>query len=105
MAFKKGDPKPASSGRKPGVKNKASFLVKEVLESHGINLAEQIVVRLPKLSALEQVRALVQLLPYVYPKLTAVQHSGSIELTDGLLGEASNDELDSILLEATRLKS
>lgn len=79
MAFKKGDKKPEGSGRKAGTPHKKSLLVKEVLENHGINLAEQIVVRLPKLSTLEQVRALVQLLPYVYPKLTAIQHSGSID--------------------------
>ncbi len=67
--FKKGDKKPANSGRKKGTPHKKSLLVREVLENHGINLAEQIIVRLPKLSTLEQVRALTALLPYVYPKL------------------------------------
>lgn len=78
MPFKKGEPRPANAGRKKGTPDKKSLLVREVLENHSINLAEQIVVRLPKLTSLEQVRALIQLLPYVYPKLTSVQHSGSI---------------------------
>ena len=74
-----GKPRHPNAGRRKGVLNKKSLLVREVLENHGINLAEQIVVRLPKLSTLEQVKALAQLLPYVYPKLHAVQVSGDIE--------------------------
>lgn len=78
MGFKKGEPRPANAGRKPGSVNKSSLLVREVLDNHGINLAEQIVVRLQKLTSLEQVRALTALLPYVYPKLNAIQISGDL---------------------------
>ncbi len=102
MRFKKGDKKPPNSGRKAGTPHKKSLLVKEVLENHGINLAEQIVVRLPKLSPLEQVRALVQLLPYVYPKLASILHTGSISINENILEEATDAELDTILLEASQ---
>lgn len=83
MPFKKGDPRPEGSGRKKGTPDKKSILVREILESHGINLVEQIIVRLPKLKTEEQVKALIQLIPYCYPKLTAITHSGSIESTEG----------------------
>lgn len=84
MPFKKGEPRPEGAGRKKGTPHKKSLLVKEVLDNHGINLAEQIVVRLPKLSSLEQVRALVALLPYVYPKLTNVMVDADIKVNSWL---------------------
>lgn len=79
MSFKKGDPKPINSGRKPGVMNKKSVLIRDILESHGINLVEQIIVRLKDISKEDQVKALVSLLPYVYPKLTCTEIMGSSE--------------------------
>jgi hypothetical protein len=82
MPFKKGDPRPPGSGRKKGTPHKKSILVKEILDSHGINLIEQIIVRLKDISKVDQVKALMQLLPYVYPKLTSVIHSGGIDLGD-----------------------
>lgn len=78
MPFKKGDPRPANAGRKRGSTNKKSRFVHDILETHGINLVEQIVVRLAKISTEDQVKALCGLLPYVYPKLTSVEHSGEI---------------------------
>lgn len=73
--FKKGDAKPAGSGRKKGSINKSQFLVREVLDNHGIDLVEQILFRLKTLTKLEQVKALIALLPYAYPKLNTVEHS------------------------------
>lgn len=93
MGFKKGDPRPANAGRKPGSPNKKSMLVKEVLESHGINLVDQILVRLPTLDKDKQVAALTQLLPYVYPKLTNIEHSGSIGPYDDMTLEQLNELL------------
>lgn len=102
MAFKKGDAKPVNSGRKAGTPHKKSLFVREILENHGINLAEQIVVRLPKLSALEQVRALTALLPYVYPKLSSVEHSGEI-LTNPYMDKPLN-ELKALVLETVKIE-
>lgn len=78
MTFKKGDPRPVSAGRKKGSTNKDSLLVREILDNHGINLVDQILVRLKELDKDKQVAALQNLLPYVYPKLTSIEHSGEI---------------------------
>lgn len=84
--FKKGEPRHPNAGRKKGTPHKKSALVREILENNGINLVEEILVRLPGLSKDEQVKALTQMLPYVYPKLTAVEHSGSVAgATSGVL--------------------
>jgi hypothetical protein len=77
MAFKKGDKKPENSGRKKGTPHKKSLLVREILENHGINLFEQILVRLPKLEPRHQMQALTAMLPYVYPKLNSHELSTS----------------------------
>lgn len=71
MPFKKGEKRPANAGKKKGSVNKSSLLVREVLDNHGINIVEQILVRLPQINKDKQVQALCALLPYVYPKLTS----------------------------------
>jgi hypothetical protein len=71
--FKPGGSKPPTSGRKKGTPNQKSVLVRETLEAHGINLVEQILVRLPQVSRETQIKALVQMLPYVYPKLISTE--------------------------------
>lgn len=81
MPFKKGEPRAAGAGRKKGTPDKKSLLVRELLENNGINLIDEILVRLPKLRHQEdQVKALIAMLPYVYPKLTSIEHSGDIDL-------------------------
>jgi hypothetical protein len=75
MNFDKGMKKVPGSGRKKGTPHKKSLLVREILENHGINLVEQILVRLPQLDKNDQVKALTQLLPYVYPKLVSAEIS------------------------------
>lgn len=73
MAFKKGDKKIPGSGRKAGTPHKKSLLVKEILENHGINLIEQIIVRLSALSKKDQVDALLKLVPYCHPRLNVIE--------------------------------
>lgn len=100
MKFKKGDPKPPGSGRKLGTPHKKSLLVQDILESHGINLIDQILVRLKELKQDQQVDALIQLLPYCYPKLTALAVSGQI--TNPYL-EKSLEELTVLVKEELKL--
>lgn len=78
MPFKKGDPRPANAGRKKGTPHKKSMLVREILDNHGINIVDQILVRLKQVNVEEQLRALVQMLPYCYPKLSAYEVSGEV---------------------------
>lgn len=73
MGFKPGMPRPANAGRKKGTPDKKSLLVKEILENNGINLVEKILNELPELSSNDRVKALVQMLPYVYPKLVSAE--------------------------------
>ena len=73
MTFKVGDPKPAGSGRKKGVKNKVKVdvpQVRELLGMKGINPIEEIMKLLPDLRTNEQVEVWKWLYQYVEPKLS-----------------------------------
>lgn len=100
MKFEAGKPRPPNAGRKKGSVNKKSLLVKDVLESHGINLVEQIVIRLKEISREDQVKALTALLPYVYPKLASIEvkaEVGGFAIRD--LSRKTDDDLEAILIE------
>jgi hypothetical protein len=101
MTFKVGDPRPPNAGKKKGSKSKKSLLVKEILDSHGINLIEKINQKIPLLAADEQVKTYIALLPYVYPKLTAIDHSGTITTNQSgsIQVRLSEDELKAELNE------
>lgn len=73
----KGMPKQEGSGRQKGTPNKKSLLVHEILENKGINLIEKITELFQVVSEQEQLKALVQMLPYVYPKLTSTELKGA----------------------------
>ncbi len=103
MPFKKGDPKPPGSGAKPGQVYKKDLLVRHVLDKHGIDLIDQILIRLKELDKKDQVEALIKLMPYVYPRLTNIEVSGNIGVGDRLLEEAKNEDLDAILAEARKV--
>lgn len=79
MPFKVGQKKLPNAGRKKGTPNKRNTLVSEILEAHGINIVDQILVRLKSIPMVDQVKTLTSMLPYVYPKLTNVEHSGEIK--------------------------
>lgn len=79
MAWPKGKPRPPGSGRQPGSLNKKSKIVQEILEDNGINLVAKILYELPALDATERTKALIGLMPYVYPKLTSTELSGKVE--------------------------
>ena len=101
--FEKGQPRLPNAGRKPGSINKKSLLVKDILETHGVNLIEQILVRLPQLSREVQVETLLKLAPYCYPKLAQIEVSGNIDVKERMLAEVSNEDLDAILTEAKKI--
>jgi hypothetical protein len=82
--FEKGMKRSPTAGRKPGTRNKKSLLVLEVLENNGIDIVQRIIEELPALKPVERVDALTKLLPYCFPKLTAIEVSGN-------LGDQGND--------------
>lgn len=81
MTFKKGDPKPANSGRKKGTKNKNNFGVQERLEQKGVNCIDEIL-EIARTTEDEQIRfqCYKELLKYVYPQRKAVEFTQEIEL-------------------------
>ena len=80
MAFTKGAPRPANAGRKKATPNKRSLLVREILEANSIDLVPQLIARINQLPHNSQIPFLMQLLPYCYPRLTAVEVSGDATL-------------------------
>ena len=81
MPFKKGDAKPANSGRKKGTKNKNNLGVQERLEQKGINCIDEIL-DIARTTEDEQIRfqCYKELLKYVYPQRKAVEFTNEIEL-------------------------
>lgn len=71
--FKKGDPKPANSGRKKGTPNKKKLKkVSEALAEQGLDLVAQILAEIPLLEDKDRMRAYFELLSYceAKPKFT-----------------------------------
>lgn len=69
--FKKGDPKPANSGRKVGVKNKHKLsTVRETLQERGINPIVEILKLLPDLKVSEQNQTWQWMQQYLDVKMT-----------------------------------
>jgi hypothetical protein len=62
-------------GRKKGTPNKASKELREDLEKLGLDVPKAIVELLPYLDYAEKAQTLLGLLPYIYPKLKAIEHS------------------------------
>ena len=81
MAFKKGDPKPANSGRKKGTPNKKNLGVQERLEQKGVNCIDEIL-EIARTTEDEQIRfqCYKELLKYVYPQRKAVEIANDVEL-------------------------
>jgi hypothetical protein len=67
---------PKTGGRKKGIPNKRTLLLREALDSFGCDVPQRIVALLPDLSAEKQADILVELLKYLYPTRKAVEHSG-----------------------------
>ncbi len=78
MPFKKGHPKPPTSGRKPGVPNKLTADARQRLEELGCDPIEGMAKIAADPKAPEELRGRMyaELAQYVYPKRKAVEHSG-----------------------------
>lgn len=76
MAYPKGKPRPVGSGRKIGSVNKKNLMVREALEDNNMNLIQMLSDVFPQLKPSEKASTLVQIMPYVYPRLTSVTHTG-----------------------------
>lgn len=59
---------PKTGGRKKGTPNKRSELLSDNLNELGLDVSERITELLPQLSVEKQMSALIQLLPYIFPK-------------------------------------
>jgi len=85
-------------GRPPGSKNLKSILAREALEKLDVDLIKAILSRIGKLPIELQVKYLVDLMPYVYPKLTSVDINLSGGDGDRPLKEVADADLDAILV-------
>lgn len=63
----------AGSGRKPGQPNKVTRDLIEFFDSKGMFIPQMIVDRLPDLEIDNQMRVLLELMQYLYPKRKAVE--------------------------------
>lgn len=80
MPFQKGKPRHPAAGRKPGSVNKDQLAVREILHELAVdnggefNVVKEIVARFKQVSPEYQIKALISLMPYVYPKLSQIEH-------------------------------
>lgn len=73
MPFKPGQKPPKGAGRPPGVPNKKTVALQEIIErALGKSLPEAIFERLPDVKKEAQVNALLSLMDYIYPKRKAI---------------------------------
>lgn len=64
---------PKTGGRKKGTPNRRSELLSDNLNELGLDISERITELLPQLSTEKQMNALIQLLPYIFPKRKALE--------------------------------
>jgi hypothetical protein len=86
---------PKTGGRKKGTPNRSSLLLHEVLENLNVDVPKMIADALPQLPIEKRVEVLTSLLPYLYPKRKAIEHSvkeGSMSFTDWIL--ALEEDID-----------
>ncbi|MGZ3805640.1 MAG: hypothetical protein ACXVB4_15595 [Pseudobdellovibrionaceae bacterium] len=68
--FQKGQPKPASSGRKKGVANKKTLLAREILNGLGVEPIQELLALMPSLPKAKRVEVWLSILPYCYGRIT-----------------------------------
>jgi len=90
-------------GRPKGSVSKTTLILRDILDTNGINLVEQILFRIPKLEPEVQVKTLIALLPYVYPKL--VSHTLETKTPEQLALESlSGDALEQEVFKVLEAK-
>ena len=107
MAFVKGQPRPATSGRRAGTPNKVTAAVREQLEQYKCNPVKALIdiVKDDKAEKPLRLRAASELMRYVFPQLRSVElrgpQGGPIEVTDVSPRELLRRRLAGIAARAT----
>lgn len=77
MPFKKGDPKPANSGRKKGAPNRATKTARQIMDAAGFNPIRRAMTLYNTTDDLSIKAAMLKLLvKHAYPELKAIEISG-----------------------------
>lgn len=85
-------------GRIKGTPNKKTKFVQDILDSQNFNLIEEILKNIKEVSnKADKAKLLLQLVPYCYPKLTSIVHSGDIDLGET---EQNNTRAEQLLRAA-----
>lgn len=71
--FERGQQKPPGSGRKKGIPNKRTELLRDVLENLECDVPQKLIALLPSLPPDGQAHVLLELLSYLYPRRKAME--------------------------------
>jgi hypothetical protein len=83
-------------GRKKGSRNKRTRIIAEQARAEGITPLEYVlrIMRDEKADPRERFQAAVSALPYVHPRLAAIEHGGSVDIGYGAELEAATKRLE-----------
>ena len=84
MAFKKGDKKPANSGRTKGTKNKYTAIRDDFIELLLEENKDDITLAFKELNAAQKIQAFTNLCEFVKPKLSRAEHTLDDETKEAL---------------------
>lgn len=79
-------------GRAKGTPNKRTEELQDFFDSKGMFIPEMIVEKLHLLDDEKQIDVLLDLMPYLYPKRKAIEHSGEIEMPSPKINEESLED-------------
>jgi hypothetical protein len=88
--FKKGDKRPANAGRKKGTPNKSTAELREVVKGKlGVDVLEELCDRYlfhkERENDTNADRMLTEIASYCLPKLKAIEHSGEVKGSEGVV--------------------
>lgn len=95
MGFEKGHKK--LGGRKPGSINKSKAIVREIVEKALVKSIPERLLELSNGKPELEAEVLLDLMPYCYPKLSAVEHSGELD------NPAGNDAVKALTEELLKI--
>lgn len=84
MAFQKGDPKPDSSGRKKGVKNKRTVEIDDILSRALLELSGSLEDDVSKVNSSRRLQLLTDMLNYFKPKLSSNKNENDTTISGGI---------------------
>lgn len=79
-------------GRAKGTPNKRTAELQDFFDSKGMFIPQMIVDRLGDLDSKDQVDVLMQIMPYLYPKRRAIEHSGEVTTPHPIINEESLED-------------